>query len=122
MSRVNSFPPVVDVHTHVFNARHLPLKGIFLSFIEDPGWLTRKLAGAMARLIEPPNTPPAYWLVAFLAHGALPTERERRPKPYRRSRQPDATTSRLLRAMNQIYRTTSVWSPRGDRGKYGIGC
>lgn len=52
MSQPNSFPPVIDVHTHVFNARYLPLKGIFLSFIHDPGWMTKKLAGAIARLIE----------------------------------------------------------------------
>lgn len=45
-------PPVVDIHTHVFNARYLPLRSIFLSFVDDPSWVTRKLASAVAKLIE----------------------------------------------------------------------
>jgi Amidohydrolase len=45
-------PPVIDVHTHVFNARYLPLKNVFLSFLGKPKWYKKAAAAAAARVIE----------------------------------------------------------------------
>lgn len=52
MSSSTPYPPIIDVHTHVFNARYLPLKNILLSSIDDPGWFVKWLAGGVAKLLE----------------------------------------------------------------------
>ncbi len=45
-------PAVVDIHTHLFNARYLPLENIFLSHLGQPSWFKRRLAFLVARLLE----------------------------------------------------------------------
>ncbi|MGE0359496.1 MAG: hypothetical protein AB7H93_01500 [Vicinamibacterales bacterium] len=45
-------PEVVDVHSHVFNARYLPLKGIFLSHLGTPSAFKDWLAAAVAAILN----------------------------------------------------------------------
>jgi predicted TIM-barrel fold metal-dependent hydrolase len=52
MTQPAKHPPVIDVHTHVFNARYLPLESIFLSQLKNPNWLARRIAANLARLLE----------------------------------------------------------------------
>ena len=46
------YPDVVDIHTHVFNARYLPLEGIFLSHLGKSSAFKRWLARTVATVLE----------------------------------------------------------------------
>lgn len=45
-------PVVVDIHTHVFNLRYLPLKGIINSWIGKRSWYTDMLASLAANILH----------------------------------------------------------------------